>query len=137
METDTAPARSLRPYFVPEGIDFDSLPEPVKLALQTVVQPAYDELVLAAPNALERSMGASVVFLLTEEVLEQFELGRQMNFTQSRCAADREDREKSLARYLQLVGAKNSAANALLRLRRLPSFPRFTPMGPPSFGGES
>ena len=132
METDTEPARSTRPYFVPEGIDFDSLPEPVKLALQTVVQPAYDELVVAAPNALERSVGASVVFLLTEEVLGQFELGRQMDFTQTAGATDRTEREKALAHYLQLVGAKNSATNALLRLRRFPSFPRFTPMGPPN-----
>jgi len=49
----------------------------------TIVEPEYSELVLAAGNALERSMGASFTFLLAEEVLNHFEIGRQMNLSQT------------------------------------------------------
>ncbi len=132
MQTTEDPKDSVRPYFMPENVNYDLLPVSVKIALETIVEPAYSELVLSAPNALERSMGASFVFLLAEEVLNHFEIGRQMDLAQTQCAADREQREQALSRYLKLLGAKNSALNALMRLRKLPSFPRFSPMmGPP------
>ena len=120
------------PYFLPAGLDLATLAEPVKLALQAIVQPAYDELVLAAPNSLERSTGASFVFLLTEEVLAQFELGRQMNLHQAESDSERQERKRALAGYLKLFGAKNSAMNSLLRLRKLPSLVNLPGILPPA-----
>ncbi len=132
MSTAAEPTTSSRPYFVPEGTDFAALPEPVRLAFCTIVEPAYQELVLGAPNALERAQGATFVFLLAEEVLSQFELGRQMNLSQTQVAEDHERRERDLSRLLRVLGAKNSAFHALLRLRKLPFFTRFTPTVPPA-----
>lgn len=125
MDTVETTAPRVRPYFLPENIDFDTLPEPVKVAFAAIVEPAYSELVLAAGNALERSMGASFVFLLAEEVLNHFEIGRQMDLSQTQVDADREAREKAMARYLKLLGAKTSALNALIRVRNLPPLFRF------------
>lgn len=135
MSTAAEPTTSSRPYFIPEGTDFDALSEPVRLAFRTIVEPAYQELVLGAPNPLERAQGATFVFLLAEEVLSQFELGLQMDLSQTQVAEDherRERRERALSRMLRVLGAKNSALQALLRLRRLPLLARITPSVPPA-----
>lgn len=124
MDSVEEPQPPTRPYFVPE-MDFDALPESVKVAFRTIVEPAYAELVLAAPNALERSMGASFVFLLAEEVLNHFEIGREMDLAQTQAGAAREQRDKAFAQFLKLLGAKNAALHALLRIRRLPPLFRF------------
>jgi len=125
MSTAEAAEPRVRPYFLPQSVDFDSLPEAVKVAIETIVEPAYSELVLAAGNALERSMGASFVFLLAEEVLNHFEIGRQMNLSQTQVDVDREAREKAMARCLKLLSAKHSALHALIRVRNLPPLFRF------------
>ena len=125
MDTAEVPQPSARPYFVASDIDFESLPQSVKVAFQTIVEPAYTELVVSAPNALERSMGASFVFLLAEEILNHFEIGRDMDLAQTQAGADREQRDKALAQYLKLLSAKNAALHALLRIRRLPPLFRF------------
>jgi hypothetical protein len=127
MNTAEDPPQTVRPYFLPEAVDFNALPASIQAAFTTIINPAYRELVLAAPNALERSMGASFVFLLAEEVLNHFEIGKQMDLAQTQNATDGDARQKALGRYLKLLGAKNAALNALMRLRRLPPFPRFTP----------
>lgn len=126
MDSDEEPQPPARPYFVPESVDFEALPKSVKVAFKTIVEPAYTELVLAAPNSLERSMGASFVFLLAEELLNHFEIGREMDLAQTQAGADREQRDKAFARYLKLLGAKNAALHALLRIRKLPPLFRFT-----------
>ena len=62
---DRAPdTQTTRPYFLPETVDFDTLPPAVRAAFTTIVEPAYRELVLGAVSVLERSAGASFVFLL-------------------------------------------------------------------------
>lgn len=121
---------SVRPYFLPEGIDFNALPASIQDAFTAIVEPAYRELVMAAPNALERSMGATFVFLLAQEVLNHFEIGRGMDLAQVQSDADRDLRDQALGRYLKLLGAKNAALNGLMRLRKLPSY-RFTTVVPP------
>ncbi|MCE9607610.1 MAG: hypothetical protein K8U03_22210 [Planctomycetia bacterium] len=125
MDSDEEPQPAARPYFVPENVDFEALPESVKVAFRTIVEPAYAELVLGARNALERSMGASFVFLLAEELLNHFEIGREMDLAQTNAGVDREKRDKTFAQFLKLIGAKNSALNALLRIRKLPPPFRF------------
>lgn len=126
MKEESPPRAAPRPYFLPPEIELETLPEAVQIAIQSIIEPAYAELVLAAPNPLERSMGISFVFLLTEEVLSHFELGRQMNLDQTQGDEERARRERDLARYLKLFGAKTSALHALLRLRKLPPLARFS-----------
>ncbi len=114
----TASARP-RPYFLPETIDFEALPDAVKTAIDTIIQPAYEELVLAAVGALERSAGATIVFLLTEELFDQFELRRILINDGTSPKLDGAEREKLLRSHLKLVNAKQSATQGLLKIRRL------------------
>jgi hypothetical protein len=93
-----------RPYFLPAELPWDDLPENVQTALATIVAPAYHELVMKAANALERSAGASLVFLLTEEVIEQFEIGALMNFGRDR--GMRDERQAAMDHNLRLIGVK-------------------------------
>ena len=116
---DRPASSSARPYFVPASVDFAALPEPIQLAFATIVQPTYDELVLGAANALARSAGVSLCFLLAVEVLDQFELGEELSFLGVAPEADREIRDRTIARHLRLVGAKQHAASFLLRLETL------------------
>jgi hypothetical protein len=112
--TTTEPA-NLRPYYVPADLDFDSLPETVQRAVDEFVTPAYRELVLEASGALERAAGASFVCLLFLELLEQFDLGRQVAQEAERLAP----REVELKRHLRLLVSKQQAGNFLLRIRNL------------------
>jgi len=101
-----------RPYFLPAEINFAALSPEVQLALQEVVQPVYDDLVLRARNSLERATGVTIAFLLTQEVLEQIALGRD-----ALSEAKSKDRERALCRYLKMVGAKHQAQSMLLKLK--------------------
>jgi hypothetical protein len=102
-----------RPYFLPADLVWEELPENVRVALVTIVNPAYDELVIHAASILERSAGASLVFLLAEEVLQQFELGNSMFSGAGNTAA----RQQSMDRYLRLISAKQKIANYLERVK--------------------
>ena len=106
----------VRPYFIPPAIDFEALPEPVRVAYQAIVDPTYRELVLEVESPLARSVGITLVFLLAVEVLEQFQLAQQMDFTASSTGGGRADRDRVIDRYLRIVGAKQKAERFLLRL---------------------
>lgn len=119
-----------RPYFLPASIDFASLSQDVRLALQTIVQPSYDELVLAAPTAIERSAGVSLTFLLALEVLDQFALGNLLDLGQSKSGDQSTKRESLIARHLRVISEKQAVSRFLVRLQSLrakqdPFAPRF------------
>ena len=109
----------VRPFYVPAGINFDELPEPVRVAFQALVEPAYRDLVLGVEGPLERSAGLSLVFLLSLEVLDQFQLGQQLNFTADPTAVGGAERDRLIGRYLKLVSAKQHAERFLLRIHDL------------------
>ncbi len=109
----------VRPYFFPPGINFEALPEPVRVALQAVVEPTYRDLVLGVEGPLERSAGITLTFLLSVEVLDQFQLGQQLNFTADPTAVGSAERDRLIGRYLKLVGAKQHAERFLLRIHDL------------------
>ena len=105
----------IRPYWVPDGVSFDSLPEELKIAIAGIVNPAYQELVVSASSGLEQSTGLTIVHLLWLEILDQIELGKGV--AQNSDAPDTlKHRETMIARHLRLVGAKNKTSNFLLRL---------------------
>ena len=106
-----------RPYWVPSGIAFDELPEELRTAIIAVVNPGYQQLVLAARDGLEKATGMTIVHLLWLEILDQIQLGRELTDPQSALSAS-EEREKLIARHLRLVGAKTKASGFLLRLHQ-------------------
>ena len=104
-----------RPFWIPEGVRFDSLPEELKVAISGVINPAYKELVLCASSGLEQSTGLTVVQLLWLEILEQIQIGKVV-VENSDEQEDIQKREAMIARYLRLAGAKNKTSNLLIRL---------------------
>lgn len=106
---------ALRPFWVPDSVSFDSLPEELKIAITGIINPAYCELVLSAPSGLEQSTGLTIVYLLWLEILDQIQLGK--GFAENSDEPDILKRgEAKIAQYLRLVGAKNKTSNFLLRL---------------------
>jgi hypothetical protein len=103
-----------KPYFLPD-VAWDDLPENVRSALLAIVLPAYQELVVNGPNVLERSAGMSLVFLLTEETIEQFEIGALMNFGRDRGAS--QERQQSMDKHLRIISAKQKVQSFLQRLQ--------------------
>ncbi len=130
MQTTPETQPRSRPYFIPEDFDFHALPEAVKLAFIDIVQPSYEELVLGAATTLERSAGVSLVFLLSLELLDQFEIGRQMNLTAA-ANTNSTDRNEQIARYLRVVSAKQAAGNFIFRLQSLRTRSNSSPAFPP------
>ena len=55
-----------RPFWVPEGVNFDSLPEELKIAITGIINPAYHALVISASIGLEQSTGLTIVHLLRQ-----------------------------------------------------------------------
>jgi hypothetical protein len=111
----SATENAARPFWVPDGVSLDSLPEELKIAIAGIVNPAYQELVVSASSGLEQSTGLTIVHLLWLEVLDQIELGKK--FAEHSDEADTsKHRETLIARYLRLVGAKTKTSNFLLRL---------------------
>ncbi len=80
------PAPIPRPYFIPESVDYEAMPEAVRKALINIVGPAYQDLVEHALTSFERAAGVTLVFLLTLEVLDQFALHPRYPFC---CAGHR------------------------------------------------
>jgi hypothetical protein len=114
MEATTS--HSTRPYWVPPGLKIESLPEQFRVAIAEILNPAYRELVLEAPGALERATGATFVHLLWLEMLEQLELGRDLASYLPGSTSSPE-RLRLLDRHVRLTGAKNKAGHFLLQIR--------------------
>src|SRR4051794_11363379 len=109
----TEPSHRVRPFFLPEDLDFESLPANVQVAIDEIVAPAYGELVLGARSELERSSAISFVFLLTEEIQDQFEVAQQFPLG-SHSGQDSSARHKRMRQHLRLVDAKLSAGTFIL-----------------------
>lgn len=112
------PAPIVRPYFIPASVDFENLPEEVRLALIGVVGPAYEDFVDRAKNALERAAGVTLAFALTMEVLEQFKLARVTDFSTLAPPDAVPESGKLLDSYLRLAYLKQKSAGFLFRLHR-------------------
>jgi len=115
--TSTTPL--VRPYWAPQGLNFSKLPAAARLALESIVAPTYSELVLGAADALERSAGITLAFLLALEVVEQFELGETMVPGASADPSGAADRDRQIGRLLRIVSAKQNATKFLTRLREI------------------
>jgi hypothetical protein len=107
-----------RPYWLPDGVEFDLLPDELKAAIAGIINPAYRELVLQADAGLPQTTGVTIVYLLWLELLDQIQLGSQSVSAVSDPDAQRE-RHTTISRLLRTVGAKNKTTGLLLRIREL------------------
>ena len=124
-ETPVAPRQSptpphvgpRTPPWVPEGVGYDKLPEKVRAMIAEIIEPAYEQLVLRARDALEKTTGLTIVHLAWQEIVDQIDLARDYNNIGSVLNIITPNREPLLDRHLRLVYAKFKAANYLMRLR--------------------
>ena len=104
-----------RPYFVPPGVTFETLPRTLQALLTDVIQPLYSETVLRAESALERQAGITLCYLAWQECLLQIEaISKAGNSSNGRASPGPLD-EKKVAVYLRTAGAKQKVADFLLR----------------------
>ena len=125
MHKNAKQPTSVRPFFLSADVNYDRLPDSFKSAFTNIIEPLYQELVLEAPNALERAGGSAFVFWLTEEILRQLAAGHGMDLALSQTDEQRERQEKAVERCLRVGAAKDKALSALVRLRKFANSPRF------------
>ena len=107
-----------RPPWVPAGVDLGFVPAEVVQSIDQIIVPIYEQLVVDAPDPLERSLGVTLVHLLWLETLQQFDMKRE--YTQICAVLDLPiDTGSTLAGHLRLIDSKLRAGSSLLRLRRL------------------
>ncbi len=99
-----------RPYWFPDA-PWEDLPEGVRAAIDGVIGPGYQDLVIGAADAMERLAGLSVVHLAHLEILDQIELAALP------ATAEPEDRWRMPESHLRLVAAKTRTMSFLQRLR--------------------
>lgn len=105
-----------RPFWIPDGVDFETLPAELQTAITALINPAYNQLVVSASPGLEQSTGLTIVQLLWLEILEQIEIGAGAGNAIADEAGHAE-REAMIGRLLRVSGAKIRASSLLLRLR--------------------
>ncbi|MHC4874845.1 MAG: hypothetical protein ACYTGL_00015 [Planctomycetota bacterium] len=106
----------VRPYWIPEGVDFSALPADLRTAISTLVSPAYEELVLRAKPGLEQTTGTTIVQFMWLEVLEMFEIGREFMQVDS-SPESRQERDAKVSRLLKVVAAKSKASAFWVRIQ--------------------
>ena len=107
---------SSRPYFIPDGVDWDALPESHRVAITTIIEPVYNEYVVQAKDALERSSGSSIASCLLMELLDQLDLGGMLVGGQDTEDAAK-DRDRLFSRLSRSMATKQKLTDGLMRLR--------------------
>ncbi|NLY00797.1 MAG: hypothetical protein GXY83_32275 [Rhodopirellula sp.] len=123
------------PCWLPRGDAWRRLPEPIRRAVHQRILPMCKALVDGAPDQIERSAAATLVYLTWLEIRGQIELEQARDLSDPLVPA-RADTDQLLARHLRLLTAKhrNSELLAKLRLARENSARRQSPAAnhPPS-----
>lgn len=109
-----------RPFWIPPGFDFASLPVGVQEAVIEIVGPLYRGLVLQARTSLQRAAGLTVVHLTWLEILETVQLGHGTVDAVS-AAGPPEERLQLIAQHVRLAGAKIKSTELLIRLESFAS----------------
>jgi hypothetical protein len=106
-----------KPLWLPADVDPASLPTGLRQAFKEIVNPAYKELVLEAPTALQRTVGLSYMHLIWLALVEQVALGK---YLWHKPRPESIDTYQQISRgHLQLVGAKDKLAKFLLQAQHL------------------
>lgn len=106
-----------RPLWIPPGLKFDSLPENTRRAITEIIDPLYQELVLAAPNGFERAIGNSYVQMAWLELIEQIQFGNVLETALPR-GTGLDDQGDRIDRLLRIIACKDKSAKFLLELRK-------------------
>lgn len=117
---DTPPLRTPpgpRPLWIPPGLKFDELSPALQIGVTDILNPVYSELVLEAEDPLEKSCALTFVHLLWLELIEQIDLGQDMEPT-LRARQGTEPHEDKVLRHLRLLKHKDKAARFLFDVRR-------------------
>jgi hypothetical protein len=105
-----ASASSDRPYWLPDGIDFDSLGEQTQRDIIAVVNPAYRQRVANAPNALARAQGLLFVQSLFWALQSAWAMGLCWRGNAEEAYA------KLFGQHMRFMGAHQKIATFLLNL---------------------
>jgi hypothetical protein len=110
-------AHAVRPSWVPENVDFETLPVSVQKAFLEIVDPVYRTLVLEELDPLARASGLSFAHLAWLEIIEQHELGEAMAelLPSGKGAFTHQER---ISRHVRLVMAKDGVGKTILRARK-------------------
>jgi hypothetical protein len=102
---------------MPPEVPFEALSPNLQAALRDIINPAYQELVLAAATAFERSAAVTYVHVAWLELRAMIEFGLALE-TARPGAAGAEGYQEGVAQYLRLVATKDKAGKFLLELQR-------------------
>lgn len=105
-------AATPRPYFFPEYLTINLLPYDLRKAFEALINPLYEQYVLNAPDALERSTGASLAYLMMLEVAQQTAMGNQVL---SALRGGRAPDASELAGLMRTLQAKERLGKHLMR----------------------
>jgi hypothetical protein len=106
-----------RPLWIPPEVRFDELSPALQRGIKEIVDPAYDQLVLQAQTAIERSSGLTYVHLLWVELVEQIDLGKDMGKTLLRGGGTVSHQEK-LQRHMRVIAQKDKIAKYILEVQK-------------------
>lgn len=125
--SSTSTSTGPRPLWMPPGLKFDSLPENIQRAITEIINPLYEELVLAAPNGFERATGLTYVHTTWLELIEQIQFGNVLEGTLPR-GKGLDDQSDRIDRLLRIIASKDRSAKFLLQIRKC--FDRLGPIDP-------
>lgn len=111
-----SPDRDTLPPWLPVGSRWNDLPQEIRQAVSRILVPAYRQLVLDAPDELQRSTGLTLVHLLWLELCNQIHMVDVVADPTS-FAATMNNPEKMIDQHLNLVAAKSQTAELLVKLR--------------------
>jgi len=110
-------ARAGKPPWVPEGVAYEMFSENLRAMIAEIVEPAYEQLVVRARDALEKTTGLTIVHLVWQEIVDQVDLAHDYEHVGAVLHIVTPNREEILERHLRIVYAKLKAANYLMRVR--------------------
>lgn len=119
---------SVRPFFLSAGLDLEALPPELRAAIEQIVLPLYRRFVLHGKCPLETAMGASLTFLMAQEVLSQFAIGLETFGCLTPSPEQAAHRQQEIDRFLRLLGAKGRCVNFLQRLAEFRMSKNFDPI---------
>jgi hypothetical protein len=121
LDPNPAPAQPRpkdAPLWSPQGADLNLVPPEIRQAITELIQPLYEQYVLNAKDALEKSLGASMAHILWLEVLDQFDIRRE--YIQFDAVMDMTmNRPAMIERHLRLLGSKLQMGYFLVRIKEL------------------
>ena len=105
------------PPWLPRDYRWSHIPPETRHRILHILAPAYQQIVIEAPNEIERSIGTTFVHLMWLEICDQAKMATAV--ADPTCLdAIRQD-PNAIERHLRLVGVKCKTATLLLKIQSL------------------